>query len=241
MSSAARAASFSVTVARLGRPRSARRTKRPAHAVSSSERCPSLPAQTMATSNPRPSAARTEARTPEKLTYDPTMTSRAVLAAAARARVPFVVVVTITRPRTAAGVYSSGELPRLKPAIRTAFRSPARRALPTWAAARRAAAMVATGMTAVAPLCSAVAMEVLARSTSMTTARCEGGSADGSSVTVSLGITRPAGGRQHLPRRRGGRGGRCGNVATAQAPSAPTFPFLSVCPLPFFAFSASLR
>jgi len=194
MSSAARAASFSATPARLGRPRNARRTKRPAQAVSSSENAPPLPAQTMATSNPRRSAERTEARTTEKLTYDPTVTSRAAAAAATRARDPLVVVSTIVRPRTAARVYSRGEFPRSKPGIRSASRSPASRASgPRRRAARRAAGIVATGMTAEAPFASAVAMVVLARSTSITTARSARSSDAAVSYTPKAGIPHPQG------------------------------------------------
>src|SRR2546428_267052 len=74
-------------------------------------------------------------------------------------------------PATAAAVISRGELPRANPSIFTLRRSPAR-TTPSFSrleARRTASSEVAAGITAFAPLASAVTIVVVARRTPMTT------------------------------------------------------------------------
>src|SRR5205823_2328212 len=105
-----------------------------------------------------------------KLTGAPTNTGSPPCAATS-AGVPLVVASTIVFPATAAGVISRGELPSAKPSILTLRRSPASRT-PSFSrceASRTASSDVAAGITAFAPLASAVTIVVVARSTSITT------------------------------------------------------------------------
>src|SRR5262245_61640327 len=138
----------------------------PAQTWSSRETAPRSPAQSSVTSRPRPSAQATAA---VALTSAATPTAAAARAAS-RARVPLLVVNTITRPRTRSGVQSTGELPRSNPAIGSPRRSPAVSAVPRGSvpARRRASSGSATGTIPAQPLPSAVTIVVDARSTSMT-------------------------------------------------------------------------
>ena len=95
--------------------------------------------------------------------------TRTTLAAKDRsiASVPFVVVMTIPRPSTAARQYSAGEFPRSNPAMRTPLRSPPRRHVsPEILLRRRASATSTTGFTKAAPASRAVTIVVDALRTS---------------------------------------------------------------------------
>ena len=83
---------------------------------------------------------------------------------------PLVVVTMIVFPRTTASVISSGLLPSANPGMRTQFCSPASSTsvLPIVWARRSASSVDATGMSALAPLCSAAHIVVVARRMSMT-------------------------------------------------------------------------
>ena len=76
--------------------------------MSSRENLPFVPAQTMAMFSP---FSRATCATAEALRKEPSRSTRASFARR-MARVPFVVVMTITRSATISGVYSSGELDR---------------------------------------------------------------------------------------------------------------------------------
>src|SRR6185369_4007970 len=86
------------------------------------------------------------------------------------AGVPFVVVMRTVFPSTTARLNSRGELPRSNPGIGFAFRSPASNtsARSNDLARMTAASELSIGTTARAPLASAAAILVEARSTSMT-------------------------------------------------------------------------
>ena len=88
------------------------------------------------------------------------------------ARVPLVVVITMTRPATMSGVYSSGELDRWNSGMGLACLSPhsSTRWLPSWRAMSTASSTSLTGMMERTPFCVAVIMTLVARSASTTIA-----------------------------------------------------------------------
>ena len=97
-------------------------------------------------------------------------------AQARNARVPLVVVLTMILPRTFSRLNSRGELPKSKSAppdrvarILTPSRSPASSASGNFSRKAMASGISLTGMTACAPLCSAVTNVLVARRTSNTT------------------------------------------------------------------------
>src|SRR5712692_2745222 len=144
--------------------------RRPAAYASSRANCLSRPPHTI-TRWPRWSRiARARSANALMFAAAPTSTGSPPWVATS-AGVPLVVASTIVLPATAAAVISRGELPRANPSIFRLRRSPAR-TTPSFSrleARRTASSEVAAGITALAPLASAVTIVVVARSTSMTT------------------------------------------------------------------------
>ena len=171
VSSAAVAEASSVSSLPPGRRPAASRMA-PAARRSSSVTSPSVPAQTrwMLDVPCATASSRARAAAAARFTIAPMSTSEASVQASTAA-VPLVVVITIRRPATRAREYSSGELPRSKPSIRSPPRSPPRSTPePKPAARARATSTVSTGRTPVAPWARAVTIVVEARNTSITTA-----------------------------------------------------------------------
>ncbi len=100
----------------------------------------------------------------------------AACAHARKARVPFVVVIAIRRPRTFSGVNSRGELPKSKSTlpvmsarIRCPPRSPASNKVASFARNANASGISETGIISDAPFSKAVSIVVVARRMSNTT------------------------------------------------------------------------
>ena len=170
----------------------------------------SRPAQTTATSVPPRRADRSSASTAVKLTYDATTTSRAPWTATS-APVPLVVEKSTVLPSTASRANSAGELPKSKPEIASIRRSPAsstsRRSNDL--ERRMTSSVLSKGMMLRAPLASATAIVVEARSTSTTATTRLATSAAGSGSapkSTSMRTTRspaPSGRASGRPRARG--------------------------------------
>ena len=137
MSSDAVAAPLSKTSAPYPDVPVTKRTKRPAQAASSSEERRSWPAHTNTTSIPWWVAVRTAHRTTERLTCEPTSTSRAPAVAARIASVKLVVVRMIDLSATVPPVNSRVSCHRQNSGRRRARRSPQRITRPPGSSATR--------------------------------------------------------------------------------------------------------
>src|SRR6266550_1282228 len=163
----ARAASLSTS---LRMPFRIALMRRPAVYASSKANCLSRPPHTITKSPRCARIARARSASALKFAGAPTSTGSPPCVATS-AGVPLLVASTMVLPATAAAVISRGEFPSANPSIFTLRRSPAR-TTPSFSrfdASRTASSEVAAGITALAPLASAVTMVVVARSASTTT------------------------------------------------------------------------
>src|SRR6266568_2560411 len=144
--------------------------RRPAVYASSKANCLSRPPHTITRSPRCARIARARSASALKFAGAPTSTGSPPCVATS-AGVPLLVASTMVFPATAAAVISRGELPRANPSIFTLRRSPARTtpSFSRFEASRTASSEDAAGITALAPLASAVTMVVVARSASTTT------------------------------------------------------------------------